>query len=260
MSSQEQSLAIRHSGPDDRAALERLAALDSAPTPSGDVLIAEAGDEPRAAIEIATGAAIADPFRPTAQLVDLLAVRAETAAAGRGLASPAGDPPASHRPAFVVRVAISPPGGCSEVDSRKEQRMWTNEHSIETTASAEAVWRLWSDVTRWPEWIADIERIELSGSFATGSKITMIPAGRDPVELRIAEAVEPERFVDEADLGDVVVRTLHRVDPLDTERNRVVYRMEISGPAADRVGPELGPQISGDFPETLAALVERAER
>jgi hypothetical protein len=36
--------------------------------------------------------------------------------------------------------------------------------------------------------------------------------------------------------------------------------MEISGPAADNVGPELGPQISGDFPETLAALVETAER
>ncbi|HYY20700.1 MAG TPA: SRPBCC family protein [Thermoleophilaceae bacterium] len=138
--------------------------------------------------------------------------------------------------------------------------MWTTEHSIETTASAEAVWRLWSDVSGWPEWIADIERIELSGPFATGSRVTMIPAGQEPVELRIAEAVEPERFVDEADLGDVVVRTLHRVDPLDSERNRVVYRMEISGPAADRVGPELGPQISGDFPETLAALVERAER
>jgi hypothetical protein len=35
--------------------------------------------------------------------------------------------------------------------------------------------------------------------------------------------------------------------------------MEISGPAADETGPELGPQISGDFPETLAALVAKAE-
>jgi hypothetical protein len=36
--------------------------------------------------------------------------------------------------------------------------------------------------------------------------------------------------------------------------------MGISAPAADTAGPELGPQISGDFPETLSALVERAER
>ena len=138
--------------------------------------------------------------------------------------------------------------------------MWTNEQSIETTASPDAIWRLWSDVAGWPDWIADIEHIEISGPFAAGSMITMTPAGQDPVKLQIAEAVEPDLFVDEADLGDVVVRTIHRVERLATERNRVVYRMEISGPAADSVGPDLGPQISGDFPETLAALVQKAER
>src|SRR5262249_59547963 len=119
--------------------------------------------------------------------------------------------------------------------------MWSYEHSIETTASPETIWRLWADVPGWPEWNADIEQIRISGPFATGSTITMTPAGQAPVELRIAEAVEPELFVDEADLGDVLVRTLHRVERLDGERSRVVYRMEITGPAADSVGPELGP-------------------
>jgi hypothetical protein len=80
----------------------------------------------------------------------------------------------------------------------------------------------------------------------------------DSVELRIAEAVEPEGFVDEADLGTVTVRT--QIERTDSDRARVVYRMEISGPEADTVGPELGPQISGDFPEVLQALAERAER
>jgi hypothetical protein len=35
--------------------------------------------------------------------------------------------------------------------------------------------------------------------------------------------------------------------------------MEITGPAGDTVGPRIGPQISGDFPQLLAALVARAE-
>jgi Polyketide cyclase / dehydrase and lipid transport len=137
--------------------------------------------------------------------------------------------------------------------------MWINEQSIETAASPEAIWRLWSVVAGWPEWNADIERIEISGPFAPGSTISMTPVGQEPVELRIAEAVEPGLFVDEVDLGDVVVRTIHRVERGEGERNRIVYRMEISGPAADTVGPELGPQISGDFPEVLAALVRLAE-
>jgi Polyketide cyclase / dehydrase and lipid transport len=137
--------------------------------------------------------------------------------------------------------------------------MWTTEHAIETTASPEAIWRVWVDVPRWGEWNPDIERIDLDGPFAAGSTITMTPRGQEPIELRIAEAVESERFVDEADLGDVVVRTLHRAQRLEGDRVRVIYRMEISGPAADTMGPELGPAISADFPDVLAALVDRAQ-
>jgi hypothetical protein len=138
--------------------------------------------------------------------------------------------------------------------------LWSTERSIETTASAEAIWRLWAVVPRWPDWIADIEHIEISGPFAAGSMMSMTPIGQAPVELLIEEAIEPELFIDVAELGDVVVRTLHRVESLDDERSRVIYRMEITGPAADSVGPELGPEISGDFPQTLAALVDRAQR
>jgi uncharacterized protein YndB with AHSA1/START domain len=138
--------------------------------------------------------------------------------------------------------------------------VWTNEQSVETSASPVAIWRLWSDVRSWPEWNGDIEHIEISGPFAEGSTISMTPVGQDPVELRITEAVEPSRFVDEADLGDVVVRTIHLIDAVSGGRNRVTYRMEISGPAADRLGPEIGPEISGDFRQVLAALVEYAQR
>jgi Polyketide cyclase / dehydrase and lipid transport len=137
--------------------------------------------------------------------------------------------------------------------------MWETEHSIETSATPQQIWRLWTDVAGWPEWNADIEEIELIGPFAAGSMIRMTPIGQEPIELRIAEAIEPELFVDEADFGEIVVRTAHRAEQLDDGRARVSYRMEITGPAADTVGPELGPEISGDFPQTLTALVGRAE-
>jgi Polyketide cyclase / dehydrase and lipid transport len=121
--------------------------------------------------------------------------------------------------------------------------MWANEVSVGTSAAPEQIWRLWADVARWPEWNGDIEP----------------PIGEEPVDLRIAEAVEPELFVDEAHIGQIVVRTIHRVQRIDSEHARVTYRIEITGPAADALGPQIGPEISGDFPETLAALVARAE-
>jgi hypothetical protein len=70
------SITIRRSTAADRAALERLAALDSAPRLTGEVLLAELDGEAAGAIEVASGATIADPFRPTAELVELLRVRA----------------------------------------------------------------------------------------------------------------------------------------------------------------------------------------
>jgi hypothetical protein len=87
----------------------------------------------------------------------------------------------------------------------------------------------------------------------------MTPIGDEPIELRIAEAVEPELCVDEAEMGEIIVRTINRVEPHDREHARVTYRMEITGRAADTLGPQIGWQISADFPQTMAALVERAE-
>jgi len=136
--------------------------------------------------------------------------------------------------------------------------MWTAEHAIEATTAPEQIWARWMDVPSWPEWNHDLERADLDGPFAPGSTITMIAAEQDPIVLRIADAVEPERFVDEADLGSIVVRTEHRIERLEGGRVRVVYRMEISGPEADTMGPRIGPQITADFPDVLRSLVERA--
>jgi hypothetical protein len=133
--------------------------------------------------------------------------------------------------------------------------MWTTEHTVETAATKEQIWETWRDVPRWPQWNQDLERAELTGPFAVGSTITMTPNGDEPIALTIAEAREPELFVDEARLGDTVVRTIHRVDAAAGGRRRVVYRMEIDGPD----GEAIGPAISGDFPEVLAGLVAHAE-
>src|ERR1700675_4049046 len=74
---------------------------------------------------------------------------------------------------------------CVETILRRRLVMWSAEHSIETTAAPEAIWRLWAGVAGWPGWNADLELAELSGRFAAGSTITMTPHGQEPIELAI---------------------------------------------------------------------------
>ncbi|MEW2275714.1 polyketide cyclase [Streptomyces sp. SID685] len=136
--------------------------------------------------------------------------------------------------------------------------MWEYEHSIETSATPGAIWRLWADVENWGTWNAEIEKIEINGPFAAGTQITMTPPGDDPVLLRIAEAVEDELFVDEARFNGLLLRTTHHIDRIDQDRIRVVYRMEITGADADEVGPQIGPGITADWPHTMATLVKVA--
>jgi hypothetical protein len=69
------SLLIRAAHGADGAALQRLAALDSARVPLGELLVAEADGALVAAHAPATGATIADPFRHTAEVVELLELR-----------------------------------------------------------------------------------------------------------------------------------------------------------------------------------------
>ena len=65
-------LVLRPATSADTAELERLAALDSARPLQGEVLLAYAGGEVRAALAVESGRVVADPFWPSAELVELL--------------------------------------------------------------------------------------------------------------------------------------------------------------------------------------------
>jgi hypothetical protein len=65
-------ITLRLAGPDDERALERLAQLDSRPLPPGPHLLCERADRIDAAISLGSGELVADPFRRTAELCELL--------------------------------------------------------------------------------------------------------------------------------------------------------------------------------------------
>jgi uncharacterized protein YndB with AHSA1/START domain len=136
--------------------------------------------------------------------------------------------------------------------------MWVHEHRAETATGPEAVWRVLRDLDQWASWDTSMEWVRLQGPFQVGSQVVMKPKGQDPITSVIVEARENRVYADQTDLGDVTLRFSHSLEPLEGGGTSIVHRLEIGGPAADRVGPELGPAITEDFPEAMDALLARA--
>ena len=82
------SLVIRLDAPGDAPALERLARLDGQRPPAGPALLAEVDGRLHAALVLADGSVMADPFVPTADLVAVLRMRADRMAAEQRAAMP----------------------------------------------------------------------------------------------------------------------------------------------------------------------------
>jgi hypothetical protein len=146
---------------------------------------------------------------------------------------------------------------CAHIRMEK-QPVWTTEHRIETPAAPDAIWALLADVDGWQRWNDGVEAIALRGPFAVGSTFTMTPAGGEEVVTTITVVDAPRAYVDETELGGIVVRVSHLLDPLPAGGTALTFRLDVDGPGADEAGPEIGPAISADFPEVMATLAALA--
>jgi len=70
------TIVIRLAGHDDATALHTLAALDSRLPLTGPAMLAEVDGTVRAALDLADGSVAADPFVRTAEIVEMLRLRA----------------------------------------------------------------------------------------------------------------------------------------------------------------------------------------
>ena len=95
----ERPVTLRLAMAADRAALDRLAQRDSRPLPPGPHLLGERDGRVEAAICLATGELVADPFRRTAEVCELLRCHA---GAVRVEPSPKRATPLARQPRLVT--------------------------------------------------------------------------------------------------------------------------------------------------------------
>ena len=96
-------------------------------------------------------------------------------------------------------------------------------------AGPDAVWKLWTDVARWPEWDVSKEIARLDGPFEPGSCGWAKQRGNLGGSFTITVVDDGRRWVTECPvpMGKVVFD--HVLEPVAGGRVRVVKRAEVQG-------------------------------
>ena len=120
-------------------------------------------------------------------------------------------------------------------------------------AEPEAVWNVWTDVARWPEWDVSKEMSRLDGPFEPGVSGWAKQRGNLGGSFIITEVNPGRGWVTECPmpLGKVIFD--HEIEPLAGGRVRVVKRVGVQG----GFGPLLrlfAPKMRREIAESLVAL------
>lgn len=137
--------------------------------------------------------------------------------------------------------------------------MWTTNYTAETSAPSTDVWdalqALHSGVALGPA----SDKFELHGPFAVGTEVTVTPQGQDAMTSIIIELEPGLVYADQTSFGELLLTFRHQLQAIHGGSTTITHTLEITGAGSDEVGPELGPQISGDFLVAMAELIASAE-
>lgn len=138
------------------------------------------------------------------------------------------------------------------------------ESSIETTASPQAVWAVWTDPARRPAWHPRLEWATQDGPLRPGAGGRWKPDRARPVDVVVAEVDEPRRLVYTGTHGHGPrLAQGHYEQELVAlpEGCRITHRMSLSGLLAAPIGLALGRMLGvSASPEAVRAVAVLAER
>ena len=109
--------------------------------------------------------------------------------------------------------------------------MFEAAHTERTSASPAAVWALWADPERWPEWNDQLDSAELRGPLEPGSEAAIKYKRGGRMVFKVV-AVTPERLLlNEARLPLARFGHEHRVEPTGSG-SEITHRLYLKGPAS----------------------------
>jgi hypothetical protein len=136
--------------------------------------------------------------------------------------------------------------------------MWSYEFATDTDLDRTACWTALAAVHTGQAATAGGDVFELHGPFEVGTELSVTPAGQQTFRSVITELDEGKTYQDLTRYNGLTLAFRYTLADLPGGGSRLSHRLVIDGDDADAVGPELGPQITADFPADLDELIALA--
>lgn len=130
--------------------------------------------------------------------------------------------------------------------------------SVETTATPEQVWKVWSDTSTWGEWNPNVTTMEMHGPFQSGTHAVMNTPSDQHHQMTLLDVQPGKGFALET---RVIPGTLFRFNCRIGSaggKTTVGQWVEVKGPLGF-LGFMFGPGVSKEFPTLLNNLARKAE-
>jgi hypothetical protein len=131
-------------------------------------------------------------------------------------------------------------------------------HDETTTATADRVWQIWTDVEKWPTWDLPLKSASLEGPFSNGVKGTIVPKTGSKAGFVIRDVTLGQTYTL---VTPIPLGALHIKRQLSTESGKTLFRHEVwfSGPLKGLFGLILGKGFRKVLPEVMALIKKQAE-
>jgi carbon monoxide dehydrogenase subunit G len=139
--------------------------------------------------------------------------------------------------------------------------MLTYETSVSIAAPRDAVWRVLSEVTAWPDWLPTVVKVEpLDGQgLSLGSRFVVQQPKLRPTTWVVSEVQQPRRFVWVARSPGLTMIAEHTVEADAQARSNVILRFSFSGLIGGIIGRVFRSVTKRYLEQEAASLKQRVE-
>jgi Polyketide cyclase / dehydrase and lipid transport len=135
---------------------------------------------------------------------------------------------------------------------------WRFEHSADSIANPEAVWRHYVDVEHWCDWSKQgVEWSRIDGPFEVGTKGRSKAPGSRALAFTLIRVQQDSEFASQVRLPGARLTFEHVIEPLN-QGSRITHRTTLDGPFSFLYAPLVRRSVERGLPDGVNHLADMA--